>query len=182
MASLFDAIPNDILHLIAGNNMATYNALVHAYPRFARLITNGIRFDYAEKFGINYHVVRCVSKDVLWGGTWTLSGARHRVDGPAITWGDGDMWYYYYGKRHRIDGPALIAENGQLMEYYIYGELHREDGPARTHSDGRVDYYRNDKRHRGDGPAIIYANGRELYFIDGTQYDEKAYYRIYSRK
>ncbi len=45
----------------------------------------------------------------------------HRVDGPAIIWGDGREDWYLNGELHRVDGPAIIWGNGD-KEWYLTGE------------------------------------------------------------
>ena len=52
---------------------------------------------------------------------WYLNGKRHREDGPAIEWSDGDKEWYLNGKRHREDGPAIESSNGD-KEWYLNGE------------------------------------------------------------
>ena len=45
---------------------------------------------------------------------WRLpDGTFHREDGPAITYPDGEMFWYINGKIHREDGPAVIWSNGE---------------------------------------------------------------------
>ena len=51
---------------------------------------------------------------------WYLNGERHREDGPAIEWADGDR------------------------EWWVNGEFHREDGPAIEYADGHCVWYEND--------------------------------------
>jgi len=53
----------------------------------------------------------------------------HRVNGPAVIYNDGTLWWMEHGNFHRDDGPARISSNG-FAEYYVHGIRHREDGPA----------------------------------------------------
>ena len=53
--------------------------------------------------------------------TWYLNGNYHRVDGPAIEWGDGSKSWWLNGKRHREDGPAIERSNG-TKEWWLNGE------------------------------------------------------------
>ncbi len=154
-----DSLPNELLHLIAENNMATYCGLVQSYPRFARLITNGIRFDYAIAFGIDYHVKSYQighTKPCL-VGTWTLNGKAHRADGPAKIW----FTKYYY-----------------QIQYHINGQLHRMDGPAIIHDDDAIEYYVRNKCHRIGGPAYIRADGTEIHYINDVYYTPKEYQKL----
>ncbi len=202
MAASMDILHDGILHAIASVDMATYHRLVVSYPRFARLITNGVRFDYAEKFGVDVHVrSECNMANCFrtqYSISWTLNGKLHRADGPAKIHSRGDVHYYingelhradgpaeignsgsveYYirGKRHRTDGPALIWP-GKLTEYIIDGKYHRVDGPARIWSDGGAEYCINGKRHRTDGMALTWTGGKKgLYYIDDVHLSEEAF-------
>ena len=49
-----------------------------------------------------------------------LNNRRHKEDGPATIWGDGDVRYYLNGKLHRTNGPAIIWGNGHVM-YFLNG-------------------------------------------------------------
>jgi len=39
-------------------------------------------------------------------------GQRHRLDGPAIDWVNGDKAWYINGKLHRLGGPAIEYASG----------------------------------------------------------------------
>ena len=78
-------------------------------------------------------------------------GLRHRDNGAAIKWTDGNKEYYIHGIRHRIGGPAFIW--GKSYQYWVDGELHRIDGPA---------VYRSEKRNIGM-PEVI------EHWVDGKQ-------------
>ena len=67
--------------------------------------------------------------------------------------------------RHREDGPAVEYANGD-KSWYINGKLHREDGPANEYSDGSKSWYINGERHREDGPAIEYKNGSKAWWLN----------------
>ena len=45
---------------------------------------------------------------------------RHREDGPAVEWADGDTCWYRDGKLHREDGPAVEYVDGS-EEWWIDG-------------------------------------------------------------
>ena len=65
-------------------------------------------------------------------------------------WGPATI-YLKNGKRHREDGPAIEYANGNKV-WYINDKLHREDGPAVEYANGDKEWYINGKRHREDGP------------------------------
>jgi len=48
---------------------------------------------------------------------WFKNGLRHREDGPAVEWADGDKEWYQNGLRHREDGPALEYASGAKYWY-----------------------------------------------------------------
>ena len=75
---------------------------------------------------------------------WYLNGKRHREDGPAIEYTDGDKHWYKNGKLHRTDGPAIEYADGAKY-WYINGLLHRTDGPA-VISFGTQEWYINGKQ------------------------------------
>jgi hypothetical protein len=54
--------------------------------------------------------------------------------------------YFKNGKRHREDGPALEYSNGDEV-WYINGQCHREDGPAGVYTNGFKVWYLNDIRY-----------------------------------
>lgn len=58
------------------------------------------------------------------------NGNYHREDGPATFHANtGNKCWYHHGRLHRIDGPAVEYGNGD-KSWLIHGLLHREDGPA----------------------------------------------------
>ena len=54
-----------------------------------------------------------LSINVLGTKCWWLNNERHRTDGPAIEFSNGDKWWYQNGKSHRTDGPAIEYADGQ---------------------------------------------------------------------
>jgi len=70
---------------------------------------------------------------------------RHRLDGPASEWSDGDKFWYVDGKRHRLDGPASEYADGN-KSWWVGGKLHRLDGPAIEWADGTKFWYVESKR------------------------------------
>jgi hypothetical protein len=48
-------------------------------------------------------------------------GLRHRLDGPACIWHDGDETWFTDGELHRIDGPAVDSTNVNRKKWYIKG-------------------------------------------------------------
>ena len=62
---------------------------------------------------------------------WYLNDKLHRVDGPAVEWGDGTKCWYFNGKLHRVNGPAVEYSNGDKYWYlnsirYIESEYNKE--------------------------------------------------------
>lgn len=45
-------------------------------------------------------------------------GERHRKDGPACEWSNGDKSWWFNGLRHRICGPAIIYATGE-KEWWV---------------------------------------------------------------
>ena len=50
--------------------------------------------------------------------------------------------WYLNGKRHREDGPAIEYANGN-KEWHLNGKCHREDGPAIEYAYGDKAWYLN---------------------------------------
>ena len=50
--------------------------------------------------------------------------------------------WYLNGKKHREDGPAVEYANGN-KEWHLNGKCHREDGPAIEYAYGDKAWYRN---------------------------------------
>ena len=69
---------------------------------------------------------------------------RHREDGPAVEYADGDKEWWINGKRHREDGPANEYADGS-KSWFINGKYHREDGPAVEYTNGSKEWWLNDK-------------------------------------
>jgi hypothetical protein len=65
------------------------------------------------------------------------SNKLDRLNGPAVEWVDGDKVeeWYQNGKRHRLDGPAVTFKNGE-KQWWVNGLIHREDGPAVVFPEG----------------------------------------------
>lgn len=52
------------------------------------------------------------------------------------------------------------------------GKYHRDhDLPAIEYHNGAKAWYKNGKRHREVGPALIFCDGKELWFLNGIQYE-----------
>ena len=63
---------------------------------------------------------------------WYLNGKRHREDGPAVEFADGDKFWYLNGKRHREDGPAIECANGYKAWYLNDEEVTKEEHKRMT--------------------------------------------------
>lgn len=92
-----------------------------------------------------------------------------RVYGYVVEW-------HQNGKRHRLDGPALEYADGERL-WYNDGKLHRIDGPAIEHANGGRSWYQNGKLHRLDGPAIEDVDGSKEWWIDDLEYTEEDYHK-----
>ena len=46
---------------------------------------------------------------------WYLNGQRHREDGPAVEYANGDKYWYLNGQLHREDGPAVEKADGSKL-------------------------------------------------------------------
>ena len=88
--------------------------------------------------------------------------------------------FYYNNRamttRHRTDGPAVEWSNGD-KEWWVKGKRHREDGPAVENANGSQSWYINEKRHRTDGPAIEHPSGKKEWWLDGEGLTEEEFLR-----
>lgn len=144
-----DTLPVELLHEIASNDIGAYRALF-AMRSFVESLKPMMMIEYRIKFGYSVQI----TKDRI---EWYFNGLRHRVDGPAIEYADGNKEWYQNGEKHRIDGAAIEHVDG-TKKWYLNGKLHRVDGPAIEFSSGEKGWYKgwylNGKLHRVDGPAI----------------------------
>ncbi len=102
------------------------------------------------------------------------NGYEHVLPDGSYINSSGSVCYIKNGKKHREDGPAIEWFNGN-KEWYRNGEFHREDGPAVENVGGSKFWYMNDKLHRDGGPAMEYADGYRVWCINGEKYTKKAY-------
>lgn len=61
--------------------------------------------------------------------SWWWHGLRHRDDGPAILTADGDQEWWQHGHRHRLDGPAVIFGEYPDGYWFVHGHRLHDDGP-----------------------------------------------------
>jgi len=67
-----------------------------------------------------------------YGKFWFLNGERHREDGPAIEWADGNKYWCLNGYLHREDGPAIEFASGD-KDWYLNGKcLSEKEWEKRT--------------------------------------------------
>src|SRR5690606_6887315 len=130
---------------------------------------------------------------------WYMQDKRHREDGPAIEYTNGDKRWYIEekelteeefnarpkktvrsdgtiewrvnGQLHREDGPAVEDVNCNKY-WYIKGKLHRENGPAIEDAYGYKAWYMDGKRHRENGPAIEDSYGYKAWYMHGIWHRE----------
>lgn len=85
---------------------------------------------------------------------------------------ENNIFYYKNNKRHREDGPAVIWNNGD-REWWLNDRLHRDnDKPAVIQCMGLKQWCQFGKLHREDGPAVINPSGERKFFINGVQIDK----------
>ena len=77
------------------------------------------------------------------------------------------FWRLPNGKRHRVDGPAVEWANGDKL-WYVNDKLHREDGPAVEYANGDKEWYVNDKRY--DTPSDW---AEAVFKLHKKPYDQK---------
>jgi hypothetical protein len=101
---------------------------------------------------------------------WYHNDKRHREDGPAIEWANGDKHWYHNNKLHREDGPAIELING-TKHWYHKGKLHREDGPAIERTNGDKEWHINGKElTEAEFNARTKSCNGKIVEIDGKKY------------
>jgi hypothetical protein len=119
-----------------------------------------------------YKVTVSENKTIRW---YNDKEERHRLDGPAIEYANGDKDWYVEGKRHRLDGPAIERADG-YKAWFVEGKLHRLDGPALEYANGDKEWWVKGKLHRLDGPAREYTDGSKAWYVDdGKKMTEKEF-------
>ena len=73
--------------------------------------------------------------------------------------------------RHRENGPAVEYSNGDKL-WYHNDQLHRTDGPAIDRASGHKEWWQNDLCHRTDGPAVVFEDGDKRWCINGEELTE----------
>ena len=82
---------------------------------------------------------------------------------PVIDQDGNKFWYNEQGQRHRLDGPAVIFADGNKA-WWSHGKLHREDGPANEWANGSKEWYLNDKWYTEEEYVMIqFMNGVNVY-------------------
>ena len=84
-------LPLEILHVIAGCDVATYRSML-CLPNFARSLSVNNRVDFMISFGYSVNIKQSAIK-------WYLNDKLHRVDGPAVEYADGVKKWYLNGVR-----------------------------------------------------------------------------------
>jgi hypothetical protein len=96
-----------------------------------------------------------------------LGDLHHNPEGPAVIAYDGlHKEYWYKGMRHRIEGPAIQYADGDY-EYFEQGRRHNLKGPAKC-IDGVVEYWIDGRQYLSEDEYIMklfamgYVNGKKL--------------------
>ncbi len=154
-------LPIEILTIIATTDFRTFKAAI---------LAPGIGLRLLSEYSQNYAKDKFISVEVEIDGSIRhyCDNMLHRIDGPAMVYGDGAQCYYKNGQLHRNGGPAVIIASGE-QHYYKNGVRHRDDGPAVIYPSGEQYYYKNGLFHREDGPALIWPNGTQEYYKNGKK-------------
>lgn len=76
-------------------------------------------------------------------------------------------------KRAKLNMKFFLVDREQWM---LDGRLHRLDDPAIETANGDKQWCINNKIHREEGPAII-KDGQEKWYLEGTEYTRKRYWK-----
>ena len=65
-----------------------------------------------------------------------------------------ELWYDKNGRLHRINGPAVIYKSGG-MYWLRHGKLHCDDGPAIIHSNGEEQWLKHHAHYEPTAHELI---------------------------
>ena len=80
--------------------------------------TNNYKRKEFYKNGLQYYFVQ---QDNGTKEYYDFCGRPHNVDGPAISYSNGDYEYWIHGERHRKDGPAVVI--GDQQYWFKFGSF-----------------------------------------------------------
>lgn len=124
----------------------------------------------------------CSNDDNFLTKAWWENGVRHRINGPAIEYSNGDKYWYVEGNLHYEFGPAVDTQD--IEEWWLNGERHRandlpavicklSDDVVPNFSYIKQEWWFHNLRHRGgDKPAVIYSNGKMEWWFNGKEHRE----------
>ena len=79
-----------------------------------------MKLSYNKYHNIPYKQLNGIYEVEDYGILYYLNGKKHRLDGPAIEWNDGDKYYYIEGKKYdtkeEFDKVAYLYLNN-LQDY-----------------------------------------------------------------
>ena len=111
-----------------------------------------------------------------------LGDLHHNPEGPAVIGFAGrHKEYWFKGLRHRIEGPAIEYLDGDY-EYWEKGRRHNSQGPAKC-IDGVVEYWIDGRKYANEDEYIMklfemgYVNGKKLNArmnVQSAQYISRA--------
>ena len=113
-------LPIDIIQFIGfkTNSTQDYLSLALCCKQTGKILTRK-----ALRINALKHFTKVEENNVSKYKEWILiNGKRHREDGPARIWSDGNRSWWINGKRHREDGPAIILANGTCKSWWINGK------------------------------------------------------------
>jgi hypothetical protein len=133
------------------------------YPDdFVSLPQNDTRYNLRQEVSIEYY-----NNEML---QYFMNSRMqfHREENFAISWANGTLEWWQYGKRHRLNEPAIIKTNGD-KEWWHDGERHRLSDPAIELNDGTKEWWLRGKRHNASGSAITNNNGSNEWWLEGIK-------------
>lgn len=104
---------------------------------------------------------------------WYQHGKQHRLNGPAIIYGNGDEVWYQNGEIHRDGNKPAITKRDGVRKWYLHGKPCRLSGSANViYADGTQEWRNEDDVvHRdGDLPAIIRPDGTKEWLLNGVHH------------
>jgi hypothetical protein len=103
------SLPRELIYKIAAVDAGAYNIILRLCRVTASLFPLSTRLDFMIDFGVTVKFETTCDDAPQTATVWYWEDEIHDIFGPAISWEDGDINYYWHDKNHRDDGPASMT-------------------------------------------------------------------------
>jgi hypothetical protein len=121
------SLPREIVYIIVGVNVSTYNALTRTCKALSSAYTPSALLTFMLAAELYMEICTSLSDVIIRGMRMPYSESHDIIVStiPRIT---GDRGYRHNGLFHRTGGPAYIRSDEfvDIAQWYQHGELHRD--------------------------------------------------------